>query len=117
MGALRDGEGIVLVARTAEGNPKTIITRFGSFARSGECLDLDGDVAEGFLLRLEDGGFVIRAGQLDVIKLRFVVADKIIIEFLFGPAGGRVGKIILIQQAAIGYICLNGRRLDRLGCG
>ena len=62
LGALRDGEGIVLVARTAERKTKTEITGFSSFGGSGKGLDFDGDIAESFLLRLEDRRFVIGAG-------------------------------------------------------
>ena len=105
LGALGDGEGIVLVARTAEHDPKTKIARLGSFGRSGKCLDLDGDIAEIFLFRLEDRCLVIGAGDLNVIKLRLMIADKVIIEFRFRPAGGRVGKIIMIQHVAINHLC------------
>ena len=83
LGALRDGEGIVLISRAAEHSTKTKIAGFSRLARSGERLDFDGDIAEVVLFRLEDGCLVIGARDLNMIVLRLMVADEVIVELLF----------------------------------
>ena len=116
LGALGDGEGIVLVAGAAEHGTKAEIPGFSRLAGSGERLDFDGDIREIGLFGLEDGGLVIGAHDLHVVVLRLMVADEVIIEFRFRPAGGGICKIIMIQHVADHNIHVLGRCLDDHSC-
>jgi len=95
LGARRNGEGIILVAGASEGNPITKITLRRGFGRHGEYVQVNGDILETLFLRFEDRGFGIGTGDFDVVILGFMIADEIIIELVFRPAGGRVGEIIM----------------------
>src|SRR5215813_13904491 len=97
LGSRRNGKGIILVSRTPEDWTINKIAGRGSLLGIGIHFYFNGGVIKTLLIRQKNGSLIVGAVNFNVIILRLVIANEIIIEFRLGPTRRRIREVVLIK--------------------
>src|SRR5262245_46395842 len=95
LGPRRDCKGIILITGPTERDSIGKITGRSRLIPNCESFGFNGYITKGLLAGRKDGGLVVRAGDLDMIVLRLVIAYEVVVKFFFGPTRGRICEIVV----------------------